>query len=356
MAQAMLTRQRYDEARIWCVIRSLRLPRETEPLLVHAWCLEETWTSLLMQHTGPAGCAGASTRVPTPTGWERVGVLERAASLQTALRAHIRCAMEITRDVPVATYAGLAASLARDGETEAARELGREGVRRGLWASEWQRPAHFIRSLLPRQAWHDAATFELCGALEQAAPSIKEELERYLAEGSALSDVGVRSGEALLVERGSWKELPLFAAGRMDSDVCTKFPETLRVLTERCADATGLAFCGGGEVAFRFLTAGTSLRPHCALTNVRLTCQLGVSVPLGADPGITVGGELPRVWTEGRCLVFDDSFEHYEELDEMAEGDLVVLMLHFWHPAFEHKNDPDWKVKALQGERTSAAA
>merc|ERR1719189_1020654 len=103
----------------------------------------------------------------------------------------------------------------------------------------------------------------------------------------------------------------------MDHEVCGKFQETLRVVTERCADASGLAFCGGGEVAFRVLSPGTRLKPHCCLTNVRLTCQLGVIVPLGAEPGISVGGEL-RAWAEGRCLVFDDSFEHYEELDDLA--------------------------------------
>jgi len=127
-----------------------------------------------------------------------------------------------------------------------------------------------------------------------------------------------------------------------------QFPETVKMLTERCADSTGLAFCGGGEVAFRVLSPGTRLRPHCGPTNLRLTCCLGVSVPLGAEPGITVGDEAPKPWIEGSCLVFDDSHEHYEELDEMAEGDCVVLLLHFWHPAFEHKNDPEWKGKSLQ--------
>jgi len=355
MAQAMLTRQRFDEARLWCVVRNLRLPSEADPLLMHAWCLEEMWTSLL-ESSGPDVRPGARVRVPTSQGWELVDVLEHAAGLQAALRAHIRRAMELTRDLPGPTYGGLAASLARSGDLEAAREVGRLGVRLGRWTTEFQRPAHFVRGLLPSQAWHDAAAFELCGALEQAAPDIKTELERYLAEGHTLPSVGVRSTEALQVERGSWRELPLFAKGRMDHEVCSKFPETLRVLTESCADATGLAFCGGGEVAFRFLTAGTRLRPHCSLTNVRLTCQLGVCVPLGADPGVSVGGEPPRPWLEGRCSVFDDSFEHFEELDEMAEGDLAVLTLHFWHPAFEHKNDPDWKVKSLQGDASVAVA
>jgi len=351
MTQAMLTRHRYDEARVWCVIRELRCPDDPEPLLQHAWCLEETWTTLLLQH---GSLDGARTLVPTMQRWQEVDVIERASAIQAALRSHIRRAMQITKCLPTASYAGLAASLCRMGDADAAREIGREGVRQGSWTSELQRPAHFVRGLLPQQAWHDAACFELCAALEQAAPEIKEELARYIAEGQPLADVGVRTGEACLVERGSWRERPLFTAGRMLHECREKFPETIRVLAESCGDATGLAMCGGGEVAFRFLSPGTRLRPHCSITNVRLTCVLGVDVPLGAVPGISVGGEPPRAWGEGRCLVFDDSFEHYEELDEMADSDLAALVLHFWHPAFEHKNDPDWKVKALTGVPSAA--
>jgi beta-hydroxylase len=195
---------------------------------------------------------------------------------------------------------------------------------------------------------------------------VREEFERYMSAGSPnLKEVGIRSGEALLTVSGSWKELPLFSAGRMDHEVCSRFPETVRILTERCADATGLAFCGGGEIAFRILTPGTKLKPHTGPTNARLTCQLGVNIPLGAEPGITVADVAAKPWINGKCVVFDDSFEHYEELDEMAEGDSVVLLVHFWHPSFAHKNDPEWKVKGLQeatdmstapGDSTATAA
>lgn len=236
----------------------------------------------------------------------------------------------------------------------AAQKVAREGVKHGVWVNEWQRPAHYVRNLLPQQTWHDTASLEVCGALEQVFPSIKEEFQRYMAGSPNLSEVGIRSGEACLVGTGSWKELPLFNAGRMDHEICSRFPETVRMLTERCADTTGLAFCGGGEVAFRILGPGTKLKPHSGPTNARLTCQLGISVPLGAEPGITVGDEPARPWIEGKCVVFDDSFQHSEELDEMAEGECVVLTVHFWHPSFQHKNDPEWKVKGLQDSSAEA--
>jgi len=342
LASAMLANRRFDEARMWCIIRRLRLPEDVEPLLLHSWCLEEQMNQMLLQ-------GDARVRVPTLDGFKTVDLNTRADQLQENMRAHLLCALKLpNKTVPVGAIAGLVASYERSGDVKAARKWAREGVAKGLWVSELQRPAHFVPTLLPRQPWHDADCVEMCGALEQAMPSIKEEFEKYIAQGHQLSKVGARSGEALLVERGTWEELPLFNCGRMDHEVCSKFPETVRVLTERCADASGIAFCGGGEVAFRVLTPGTKLKSHTSPTNARLTCHLGVSIPLGAEPGVSVGGEAARPWSEGKCIVFDDSFEHYEELDDMAEGDCVTLTLHFWHPAFEHKNDPDWKVKGLQ--------
>ena len=52
---------------------------------------------------------------------------------------------------------------------------------------------------------------------------------------------------------------------------------------------------------------------------------------------IRVGNEW-REWTEGKCLIFDDSFEHevvYDATEAAASGeaqDRIVLLLRFWHP------------------------
>jgi len=338
MAQAMCSGMRFDECRMWCIIRRLRLPSDPQPLQQHAWCLEEQSSRAVFR-------GDAKVARHTFTGSKRVPLLTWHEEVHRSMRAHLERQIQVERDSNLAPHAGLVASFEKSGNIAEARKVGLEGVKKGLWSTEWQRPAMFCRGLIPGQPWHRTEDMEVCAALEQVASSIREEFERYTASGKPLPDVGARSGEALLVEQGSWKELPLFNNGRMDHEVCSQFPETVRILTERCADATGLAFCGGGEVAFRILSPGTRLKPHCGPTNARLTCLLGVSVPLGAEPGVTVATQAPRPWIDGKCVVFDDSFEHFEELDEMAEGECVVLLVHFWHPSFQHKNDPDWKVK-----------
>ena len=84
---------------------------------------------------------------------------------------------------------------------------------------------------------------------------------------------------------------------------------------------------GCGETLFAVLSPGSRLRPHCGSTNARLTAHFGVRVPPGAQ--IRAGAET-RTWTEGDCIVFDDSFEH--EVWHDGDDDRVVLICDLWHP------------------------
>jgi aspartyl/asparaginyl beta-hydroxylase (cupin superfamily) len=58
-------------------------------------------------------------------------------------------------------------------------------------------------------------------------------------------------------------------------------------------------------------------------------CHLGIKVPAG-DCAIRVADETRR-WDEGRCLVFDDYFEH--EAWNRTAADRIVLIVDLWHPA-----------------------
>uniref|UniRef100_A0A3P9DGL9 Aspartate beta-hydroxylase domain containing 2 n=1 Tax=Maylandia zebra TaxID=106582 RepID=A0A3P9DGL9_9CICH len=52
---------------------------------------------------------------------------------------------------------------------------------------------------------------------------------------------------------------------------------------------------------------GNACFSHYGPTNVRLRCHLGLRVPPSCE--LVVGGE-PQCWSEGSCLLFDDSFLH----------------------------------------------
>ena len=56
--------------------------------------------------------------------------------------------------------------------------------------------------------------------------------------------------------------------------------------------------------------------------------HLPLLVPSGGDCGLRVAGESRR-WERGKCLIFDDAFEHEAWND--TDADRVVLLFDTWH-------------------------
>jgi aspartate beta-hydroxylase len=88
------------------------------------------------------------------------------------------------------------------------------------------------------------------------------------------------------------------------------------------------------------LRAHTHIDAHRGPTNLRVRCHLGLDVPEG-DCAIRVGADTRR-WTEGRCLVFDDYFEH--EAWNHTDEDRLVLIVDLWHPGLS-----ETEVMLLEG-------
>mmetsp|Transcript_79685 Transcript_79685/g.251887 ORF Transcript_79685/g.251887 Transcript_79685/m.251887 type:complete len:141 (-) Transcript_79685:28-450(-) len=88
-----------------------------------------------------------------------------------------------------------------------------------------------------------------------------------------------------------------------------------------------MAELGAGEIIFSALSPGTRIAPHCASSNVRLTCHLGMVCPEGAR--MRVGPDW-GTWQEGKCIFFDDSYEH--EIVHSGSSTRIVLLIRFWHP------------------------
>jgi aspartate beta-hydroxylase len=63
------------------------------------------------------------------------------------------------------------------------------------------------------------------------------------------------------------------------------------------------------------------------VTNTRLVTHLPLIVP--SDCALRVGGEV-HAWQKGRCVTFDDTFEH--EAWNRSEHTRVVLILDCWNP------------------------
>mmetsp|Transcript_4086 Transcript_4086/g.6492 ORF Transcript_4086/g.6492 Transcript_4086/m.6492 type:complete len:444 (-) Transcript_4086:10-1341(-) len=89
---------------------------------------------------------------------------------------------------------------------------------------------------------------------------------------------------------------------------------------------------------FSALAPSTHITPHCGPTNKKLRCHLPIHVPSSSvDNQQVMTGSWIRVGDqfhtleEGKCFVFDDSFEH-EASNTSSLQPRIVLIVDVWHP------------------------
>jgi hypothetical protein len=169
---------------------------------------------------------------------------------------------------------------------------------------------------LPSRPWHDPAAFPLVGYLESNYAVIRDEI--LALDASRFHRESERIGRS-----GDWDVAFLYERGRRHDEVCAACPVTTRAVESYPTIRTS-----AGLIYASRLRGRTHIEPHRGPTNLRLRCHLALTVPQG-DCGIRVGEETRR-WEEGRCLVFDDYFDHeaWNDTDE----DRLVLIVDLWHP------------------------
>jgi hypothetical protein len=147
---------------------------------------------------------------------------------------------------------------------------------------------------LPSRPWHDPQDFPLVAYLESHFDEIRAEL-------LALTDF--HSESERIARTGDWDVAFLYERGRRHDDACDACPVATRGIEMHRTIRTM-----AGLIYVSRMRAHTHIDAHRGPTNLRVRCHLGLDVPEG-DCAIRVGADTRR-WTEGRCLVFDDYFEH----------------------------------------------
>jgi hypothetical protein len=173
---------------------------------------------------------------------------------------------------------------------------------------------------LDEKPWRDASTISVARALEQQRPAIERDLARLEQQKFFSYDADIVSG-------GEWSVHPVFFAGeRVDTLFLPEQPmdETVAVIESLEGECSKFPLA---DVLFSAHAPGTKLTPHCSWDGFRMRLHLGLRIPEGC--GIRVGDES-REWSEGRVLVFHDSFEH--ETWNNGTGRRVVLIVDCWHP------------------------
>jgi len=181
---------------------------------------------------------------------------------------------------------------------------------------------YFERELFP---WH--------AELEKHTDVIREELRAVLADPQGVEPFLGTNDNELLKRHGllagtrgeaQWNSFFFHRHGEVFEQNARRCPRTSQVLA-----SLPLVHIRehAPEVLFSVLTPGSHILPHHGVTNTRLVTHLPLIVP--EDCAIRVGG-VDHAWQEGRCVTFDDTFEH--EAWNRSDKVRVVMILDSWHP------------------------
>lgn len=165
--------------------------------------------------------------------------------------------------------------------------------------------------------WHDPNDFKWVPAMEASFAKIKSELLGLL-ENDAVFNPYQHPYTKEIGWKG-WNTYSLYRINKWDEEHCKLCPETVKAINN--------APHGLRECMFTKLQPHSHISPHSGGSNAVLTCHLGLIIPNGCE--IRVDTET-RGWTEGKCLIFDDSYMH--EVWHRGEETRMVLLWDIWHP------------------------
>jgi aspartate beta-hydroxylase len=228
--------------------------------------------------------------------------------------------MHVTTEVR-RRYASLIDGLIREGRDDLARQTAQLAADQGIWADPLQRPVEYLPGGGDRPVY-PPADFWFVHHLEANYPAIRAELDAVTDPARQ----GFAPVEEPLLGAGRWDQVILYEAGRRQERACALFPVTAGVV-EQIPEATTF---GPGVVTLSWLEPGAHVIPHCGRTNAQLRVHLGLRVPAGVSIRV---GEQVLTWQEGRCIVFDDSFEH--EVWHNGDQPRLVLLMDVLHPALD---------------------
>jgi aspartyl/asparaginyl beta-hydroxylase (cupin superfamily) len=195
-----------------------------------------------------------------------------------------------------------------------------------------QKPKFLFFPGITSQPYYPRKHFPWLEALEAGTNVVRDELYDVLAQGQQLEaflgHAPPLAGQGMLHSTGAreaaWDAYFFYRHGERYDDHCARCPQTTVLLDTlplvRIRDHAP-------ETLFSILTSGSHILPHTGVTNTRLVTHLPLIVP--PDCAIRVGGE-EHIWQEGRCVTFDDTYEH--EAWNRSEQTRVVLILDSWHP------------------------
>lgn len=194
-----------------------------------------------------------------------------------------------------------------------------------------QRPKFFYFPDLPTVPYFSRELFPWYATLEENFEVIRTELLAVMNVENAFQpflqfhpDQNIKESLGGC-EKPQWNAFFFYRHGERYDDNCARCPRTAAVIDS--LPTLARVRDHAPEVCFSLLTPGSHILPHRGVTNTRLVTHLPLIVP--EDCALNVSGEQ-HAWQEGRCVTFDDTFEH--EAWNRSERTRVVVLIDTWNP------------------------
>lgn len=258
------------------------------------------------------------------------------ATTAPLLRAQVKHAMRVVFEGRKRLFeALLAPHFARHGEAAMARVAKCLKIYLGELPPNYPDPRQIPKFLyfpdLPPATYFDRKLFPWYEILETNWSAIREEMNAVLHEPDALAPfLGTHPPEAMKeylggVEKPVWDAYFFYRHGERFDAHHARCPRTSAAL-ESLPTLVRIRE-HAPEVCYSVLTPGTHILKHRGVTNTRLVTHLPLIIP--ENCAISVGGE-EKVWREGECFSFDDTYEH--EAWNRSARTRVVMLLDVWNP------------------------
>jgi len=187
-----------------------------------------------------------------------------------------------------------------------------------------QHDARFVMPGLSTTPWLDTDDYEvltpLVSRLEQEHKQIKAEVNALIKNGSA----HIGNYQHYLGTQRDWDALYLYKGGQSNDALTELLPTSWDIFQNELSTW----HCPLLEVHYSILKPGAVIKPHCDLWNFTINLHLAVDIP--TECSITVAND-ERHWEEGKCLLFDYSYEH-EASNRHPNQHRICLLMDIWHP------------------------
>ena len=178
-------------------------------------------------------------------------------------------------------------------------------------------------SLVGTGPFLDNAEFSWVPALEGQWQTINDELQGVLAHPEEIPAFHELSPDQKRISKGdNWKTFAFYVFGIRLDENCERCPETVRVL-EQLPELQ--------NAWFSILAPRYHIPPHKGPTRAVVRCHLALQVPQDAPNCWIRVDEEVRTWESGKCMVFDDTYEH--EVRNDTDEVRVVLFVDVTRPS-----------------------